>query len=59
MALAIGLIGGGTWGTTLMGLFQQTGHRVELWRRSSGIAALEPLQNCDLVVSAVAFGWRF
>ena len=38
-----------------MGLFQQTGHRVELWRRSSGIAALEPLQNCDLVVSAVAF----
>ena len=55
MVLSISLLGGGAWGSTLKHLFGQSGHRVELWRRSNGFDALATLQHSDLVVCAVAF----
>ncbi len=54
MTLAIAVLGGGAWGSTLAQLFGQGGHGVKLWRRRDGPAALADLQVCDLVVSAVA-----
>jgi len=54
LTLAIGLLGGGAWGSTLAQLFGQAGHRVKIWRRRDGLGALGALQGCELIVSAVA-----
>jgi glycerol-3-phosphate dehydrogenase (NAD(P)+) len=54
LSLAIAVLGGGAWGTTLAQLFSAGGHQLRQWRRSDGDSALDALQNCELVVSAVA-----
>ena len=54
MALTIGVMGGGAWGSTLAGLMRQAGHQVQIWRRQHGPEALQSLERADLLVGATA-----
>ena len=54
MALTIGVMGGGAWGSTLAGLMRQAGHQVQIWRRQHGPEALQSLESADLLVGATA-----
>ena len=54
MALTIGVMGGGAWGSTLAGLMRQAGHQVHIWRRQHGPEALQALERVDLLVGATA-----
>lgn len=54
MPLAITVLGGGAWGTTLAELFSARGHRLRVWRRADGPEALRASVASDLIVSAVA-----
>lgn len=54
MVRDIAVLGGGAWGSTLTALLGAQGHRLRTWRRRDGDAALERLQDADLLVSAVA-----
>ena len=54
MALTIGVMGGGAWGSTLGGLMLQAGHQVHIWRRQHGPEALQALERVDLLVGATA-----
>ena len=54
MALTIGVLGGGAWGSTLASLMTQAGHRVAIWRRSQGREALQALESVELLVGATA-----
>ena len=54
MALTIGVMGGGAWGSTLAGLMRQAGHQVQIWRRQHGPEALHTLERADLLVGATA-----
>ena len=54
MALTIGVMGGGAWGSTLAGLMRQAGHQVHIWRRQHGLEALQALERVDLLVGATA-----
>ena len=54
MALTIGVMGGGAWGSTLAGLMRQAGHQVQIWRRQHGPEALQSLERTDLLVGATA-----
>lgn len=47
------MVGGGAWGSTLAGLAQSNGHRVEVWSRQSG-SLKTAIENADVVVSAVS-----
>ena len=54
MPLAITVLGGGAWGSTLAGLFSARGHRLRVWRRIDGPEVLRASAADDLIVSAVA-----
>ena len=54
MALTIGVLGGGAWGSTLAGLLSQGGHRVQIWRREHGPQALQALEASEVLVGATA-----
>lgn len=54
MPLAISVLGGGAWGSTLAQLFSARGHRLRIWRRADGPAALATSADADLIISAVA-----
>jgi len=54
VALTIGVMGGGAWGSTLAGLMRQAGHQVQIWRRQHGPEALQSLESADLLVGATA-----
>ena len=54
MALTIGVMGGGAWGSTMAGLMRQAGHQVHIWRRQHGLEALQALERVDLLVGATA-----
>lgn len=54
MALTIGVLGGGAWGSTLAGLLSQSGHHVQIWRRQHGSQGLQALEAAELLVGATA-----
>ena len=54
MSLRITVLGRGAWGSTLQGLWERQGHRVVAWSRSAGGDPAALLQDCDLVVAAIA-----
>ena len=54
MALTIGVLGGGAWGSTLAGLLSQSGHHVQIWRRQQGPQGLQTLEAAELLVGATA-----
>ena len=54
MALTIGVLGGGAWGSTLAGLLSQSGHQVQIWRRQHGPQGLQALEAAELLVGATA-----
>lgn len=54
MALTIGVLGGGAWGSTLAGLMTHAGHQVVIWRRQQGLEGLQALENVELLVGATA-----
>ena len=54
MPLAISVLGGGAWGSTLARLFSDRGHRLRIWRRADGPTALAASSASDLIISAVA-----
>ena len=54
MALTIGVLGGGAWGSTLAGLLSQSGHHVQIWRRQHGQQGLQALEAAELLVGATA-----
>jgi glycerol-3-phosphate dehydrogenase (NAD(P)+) len=54
MGLRITLLGKGAWGSTLEALWAGSGHRLRCWSRRDGGTPLPLLQDCDLVVSALA-----
>lgn len=54
MALTIGVLGGGAWGSTLAGLLSQSGHHVQIWRRHHGPQGLQALEAAELLVGATA-----
>ena len=54
MALTIGVLGGGAWGSTLAGLLSQSGHHVQIWRRQHGPQGLQALEAAELLVGATA-----
>ena len=54
MSLRIAVIGLGAWGSTLAGLFEQQGHRVQGWSRRQGGDPSALLPEAELVVMATA-----
>jgi glycerol-3-phosphate dehydrogenase (NAD(P)+) len=54
MALRIGVLGQGAWGSTLALLFERQGHRIAVWSRRQGEDPASLLSGQDLIVSAVA-----
>ena len=54
MALTIGVLGGGAWGSTLAVLLSQSGHHVQIWRRQHGSQGLQALEAAELLVGATA-----
>ena len=54
MGLRISLLGRGAWGSTLEQLWRQAGHSLRGWSRRQGGDPRPLLDNCDLVVSALA-----
>ncbi|MFN5193550.1 MAG: NAD(P)H-dependent glycerol-3-phosphate dehydrogenase [Cyanobacteriota bacterium] len=52
--MRITVLGRGAWGATLAGLWQATGHTVDLWSRRDGGSPLPLLAGSDLVVAAVS-----
>lgn len=54
MGLRISLLGRGAWGSTLEQLWRAQGHRLRSWSRRDGGSPLALLEDCDLVVVAVA-----
>ena len=54
MALRIAVIGMGAWGTTLAGLLEQQGHRVQGWCRNGGVDPCSLLTDTDLGLVALS-----
>jgi glycerol-3-phosphate dehydrogenase (NAD(P)+) len=54
MSLRIAVIGLGAWGSTLAGLFEEQGHRVQGWSRRQGGDPIHLLADAELVVMATA-----
>jgi glycerol-3-phosphate dehydrogenase (NAD(P)+) len=54
MSLRIAVIGLGAWGSTLAGLFEEQGHRVQGWSRRQGGDPIALLADAELVVMATA-----
>ena len=50
MSLSIAVLGLGAWGTTLAGLLQQQGHRIQGWSRRQGGDPLRTLEGVDLAL---------
>jgi len=54
MSLCIAVLGLGAWGTTLTGLLQQQGHRIQGWSRRDGGDPLQALEGADLALVSVS-----